>query len=146
MSDWVKVGEISVDAGCVLVSDPCYVLPDKNYPTKRSGTDYSVVFGKTDADYNIPVIDLAERGADGALLLQNFGGDGTFEVFGKVVNGNLKAVYIDFEGNADEDIPVETAYSLDDESDDYDTDEDVYCGHEECDMEPCVWGGEHPDE
>ena len=35
---WQKAGEVYVDAGCVMVSDPCYVLPRKS--DNDPGLDY----------------------------------------------------------------------------------------------------------
>jgi hypothetical protein len=30
LSDWVKVGTCGVDAGCIMLVDPCYVLPNED--------------------------------------------------------------------------------------------------------------------
>ena len=37
---WQQAGEVYVDAGCVMVSDPCYVLPRKS--DSDPGLDYEV--------------------------------------------------------------------------------------------------------
>lgn len=44
---WVRVGEVSVDSGTVMVVDPCYVLRDKRDEDKGTdnGLEYSDALG-----------------------------------------------------------------------------------------------------
>ena len=85
---WRYLGSVEVDSGCLLIGDPGYLLP--RLATGRAGLDYQAV---VDADWREP----ATAVADGlALLLQRFGGDGSFPVVGLFEGEELLSVRIDF--------------------------------------------------
>ena len=81
------LGIVEVDSGTLLVGDPLYCLPEA--ARDRPGTDYAAVIDAPDeaASYldKKPV-----------LLLGQFGGDGTFPVFGEFEDGELLRVTIEF--------------------------------------------------
>ncbi len=80
-------GNVEVDSGTLLVADPCYVLPRAD--RAEAGVDYKAVL---DADFN----EHASRiGSKPVILLSNFGGDGSFPVFGEFDEGELVGIYID---------------------------------------------------
>lgn len=85
---WRHVGWVEVDSGCLVIGDPGYLLPWKEQG--KPGVDYQVAI---DADARISVTPIAR---DLALLLQRFGGDGRFPVFGRFDGEELTGIQIDF--------------------------------------------------
>ena len=82
-------GVVEVDSGTLLVGDPTYVLPRKE--TGHEAVDYAEVIA---ADHSqSDAIRLAEGPT---LLISNFGGDGTFPVFGEYEDGELMRVVVEF--------------------------------------------------
>ena len=81
------LGIVSVDSGTLLISDPAHVLPHAE--GGETGVDYQAVIDATD-----PVTRLAGRPA---LLLQAFGGDGDFPVYGEYEDGEFMRIVIDLE-------------------------------------------------
>lgn len=80
------LGFIEVDSGTVLVGDPLYLLPC--VADGRRGIDYAAVIGAVEpASYldNQPV-----------LLMQRFGGDGTFPVYGEFDDGEFMRILVEF--------------------------------------------------
>jgi hypothetical protein len=78
------LGLVEVDSGTLLVGDPVYCLPSSK--GGKAGIDYSAIFsiGNTFA---------APLAGKPVLLLGQFGGDGTFPVFGEFEDGELPARY-----------------------------------------------------
>lgn len=88
------LGTIEVDSGALLVGDPGLVLPRAE--TGREGVDYQVVI-------DVPMTETAAPlGGRPVLLIQNFGGDGTFDVFGEFEDGELVRIVIELEERDDE--------------------------------------------
>lgn len=81
------LGVVEVDSGTLLIGDPGYVLPRAD--SGKPGVDYQAVI-----DARAPVGGI---GGQPVLLLQSFGGDGTFPVFGEYEDGELLRVCIDFD-------------------------------------------------
>jgi hypothetical protein len=73
------LGVVEVDSGTLLVADPAYVLPSSE--RSKAGVDYSTV---DEAEPPAGPI-----GGQPVLLLQGFGGDGTYPVFGRFDGPNL---------------------------------------------------------
>jgi hypothetical protein len=90
MSDRRLLGYVEVDSGTLLVGDPAYVLPRQK--TGRPGVDYQAVI---DADSSRAVTSLAGQPV---MLLQQFGGDGSFPVYGTFDGPELTSVTVEFEG------------------------------------------------
>lgn len=82
------LGVVEVDSGTLLVCDPGYVLPFKG--RDRAGVDYQTVI---DAPSHAHATPLAGKPA---ILVQNFGGDGSYPVFGEFENGYLVRVIVEF--------------------------------------------------
>jgi hypothetical protein len=80
------LGLVDVDSGTLLIGDPGYVLPHAE--GSKPGVDYEAVIGAHGA-----VTRLADLPV---LLLQDFGGDGTFPVFGEFEDGELVRVTVEF--------------------------------------------------
>ncbi len=83
------LGMVEVDSGTLLIGDPLYVLP--RAATERLGVDYQEVVDADATRYAMPLAGMP------VLLLQRFGGDGSFPVFGEFANGELVAVHIDLD-------------------------------------------------
>ena len=88
-------GNVEVDSGTLLVADPCYVLPQA--ADSKPGVDYQAVL---DSD----LIPHANRiGGKPVILLSNFGGDGSFPVFGEFDEGELVGIWINLAPPDDDD-------------------------------------------
>ena len=83
------LGVIEVDSGTILVGDPTYLLARRS--DGGDGADYQEV---SDAD---PAPAAAPLGDRPILLIQNFGGDGTYPVYGEFEDGELLRIYVDFD-------------------------------------------------
>jgi hypothetical protein len=81
------LGVVEVDSGTLLVGEPAYCLPSAEHG--KAGIDYASVPQAPDE----PPSSLA---GGMVLLLSQFGGDGTFPVFGEFEAGELVRVTIEF--------------------------------------------------
>jgi hypothetical protein len=79
------LGVVEVDSGTLVIGDPAYLLP--HAARGKGGVDYEVVIETRDP--------ITRLGGQPVLLLQHFGGDGTFPVFGQYEDGELIRVTID---------------------------------------------------
>lgn len=89
----LRLGYVEVDSGALIVGDPLYVLPQAD--AGRAGVDYAEVAATPDK----PALYLAGRPV---LLLQQFGGDGTYPVIGEFERGRLVRVRIDLDVEPEE--------------------------------------------
>lgn len=89
MTERRYLGYVSVDSGTLLLGDPVHVLPSEH--DGKPGLDYQEVL---DADANTAAVAVAHNLA---LLVQNFGGDGDFGVFGEFEDKELLRIVVDFE-------------------------------------------------
>ncbi len=83
------LGMVEVDSGTLLLGDPLYCLPDQ--ARARPGIDFTAVLAAPDEPASY---------LDGkpVLLLDRFGGDGTFPVFGEFDHsGELVRVTVEFD-------------------------------------------------
>lgn len=79
------IGFVEVDSGTLVIGDPAQLLAHAT--AGRPGVDYASVIEARE-----PLGPLAGRPV---LLLQQFGGDGTFPVFGEYEDGELIRVTVD---------------------------------------------------
>jgi hypothetical protein len=86
--DWQPIGVVEVDSGCLVIGDPTYLLTSARHG--KAGVDYQVV---VDADWRKAITPIANGLA---LLLQRFGGDGRFPVWGRFDGPVLVSLRIDF--------------------------------------------------
>jgi len=87
MTEMRYLGQVEVDSGTLVIGDPCYLLG--RAAEGRLGVDYETVL-QTDDPVTSPL--------DGqpVVLLRQFGGDGSFPVFGQYDDGGLVRVIVDF--------------------------------------------------
>ena len=88
------LGFVEVDSATLLLSDPCSVLPWQ--AQGREGLDYAAVIGVDTRPA------AQELGRPGVLLLQGFGGDGRYPVYGQFRDGLLAQVVIDLDVEPEE--------------------------------------------
>mgnify|MGYP003333107657 FL=1 len=88
-TDWRFIGAVEVDSGTLVIGDPCYLLPDAR--NERPGVDAQALYRTGSPDAAVPIV------RDLALLLQRFGGDGRFPVYGRYDGPELVSVRIDFD-------------------------------------------------
>lgn len=81
------LGIVEVDSGTLLVGDPAYCLPSIEHG--KAGIDYSAILA-------VGATPSARLAGMPVLLLGQFGGDGTFPVFGEFEDGELMRVTIEF--------------------------------------------------
>ena len=81
------LGIVEVDSGTLLLGDPAYCLPSVEHG--KAGIDYSAI-------YDAGAMPAAPLAGMPVLLLGQFGGDGTFPVFGEFEDGELLRVTIEF--------------------------------------------------
>jgi hypothetical protein len=84
------LGYVEVDSGTLLVGDPVYLL--RGEADGRPGVDYEAVLAVSDTTQG-PVARLAGQPV---LVLQQFGGDGSFPVFGEFEDDMFVRVIIEF--------------------------------------------------
>lgn len=87
------LGEVEVDTGTLLIGDPGYCLPHTMDGTP--GIDYETIIAAPDQPASY-------LGGKAVILLGQFGGDGTFPVYGEIdESGQLVRVTIEFVGPED---------------------------------------------
>jgi hypothetical protein len=79
------IGLVGVDSGTMVLGDPTYLLPFK--AEGKAGIDYQEVI-------DAPIEHAQELGGRPVLLFKDFGGDGTFPVFGEFEDGELMSFVV----------------------------------------------------
>jgi hypothetical protein len=74
------IGLVGVDSGTMVLGDPTYLLPFKE--RTKAGIDYQEVI-------DAPIAPVQDLGGRPVLLFQDFGGEGSFAVFGEFEDGEL---------------------------------------------------------
>ena len=97
---WRQVGRTGVDAGMILITDPCYVVRnpgDHQYQPFRSYEELWEQLGL--GDTSKPAYQCTnENGADIGVVVGNFGGDGVYPVYVEVgPHGRVRAAMILFD-------------------------------------------------
>jgi hypothetical protein len=87
-SAWIKAGEISVDAGIVMVGDPCYLADDiENHPVKDWNNFCEMLdqpIYATDVKYpTIKQLDFAAGHKGLGVVVSSGYGDGVYPVYVK---------------------------------------------------------------
>jgi hypothetical protein len=90
MTDRRLLGFVEVDSGTLIIGDPVYVLGHQT--ASRPGVDYEAVI-EVIAAVQGPVARLAGQPV---LLLQEFGGDGSYPVYGEFEDDMLVRVIVEF--------------------------------------------------
>ncbi len=89
--DVIKLGEFSVDSGCVIITDPCYI--------KEENLELFEQFEDIASEEFQLGLRLPKAQYDSAQVITNFGGDGIFDVMGVLSDaGEIGAIFIDFQG------------------------------------------------
>jgi hypothetical protein len=101
MENLLQIGVISVDAGVVMIGDPCYHIGEKN-PPKDFCKDWSE-FCQRKLQKDEKCLDAVQlnhdRGRAGlAVVVGGFGGDGCYPVFvEKSKDGLVRRLIVDFQ-------------------------------------------------
>lgn len=100
--DMKQIGTVFVDAGIVMVGDPCYTLPDDGSHRDETVRDWSKFCGEMDAqDYGthqkpFPVKEVG-------IVVQSGYGDGEYPVFIEQNNeGRVKRLVVEFISDEEE--------------------------------------------
>ena len=93
-SKFEEIGELGVDSGQIMLTDPCYVL-DYNQFGDETDKSYDDVLNAYNGDHNQPYI-TPWRPFEG-LVVGTLYGDGAYKVYARMVDGRCAQVLIDFE-------------------------------------------------
>lgn len=98
--DWIQLGEIDVDAGLVMIGDPCYTLPADG--SRR--TDELANWQEFCKLLNPAGDGISEPAGEGAgIVVRVAAGDGTYPVLGRRgAGGGLTAIKVLFEPEDDD--------------------------------------------
>lgn len=105
MAKWQKIGEICVDSGTVMITDPCYIDSEWKRTNTKPGTyGFDGILGAlmADSDETIHPPNTArvcfKSGYEGAAVaVTQFGGDGVYPVEAKLTEyGQIAEVRIVF--------------------------------------------------
>ncbi len=88
------LGIAEVDSGTLLIGDPAYVLPRAS--TGTPGVDYEEVVRADSRIHGQPLAGMP------VVLVQDFGGDGSFPVFGEFEDGELMSIWINLDPPMDD--------------------------------------------
>lgn len=96
---WHKVGECGASAGCILISDPCYVLQDR----PGAAPDYTYdKFMRDWDDQGQPTVATVYPNNNpnfaAGVVVSTGWGDGVYPVLGRFAEGRLMEVRISFDG------------------------------------------------
>lgn len=105
MSEWVKIGEVGVDAGLIWIGDPCYILHRKEKEEYSDlGTNWNdfceTFWKKADkndrrfAEFNYIKGDNSTNGL--GVCVESGYGDGFYDVEANFEDGRVKEVKIKF--------------------------------------------------
>lgn len=90
------LGYLAVDSGTIMIGDPCYTLPNDGSCRTKEAKNWLKFVEATREAISEPF------GKDTALVLNNFGGDGRFPVYGIYRNGMIAEVHIVLDGSEEE--------------------------------------------
>jgi hypothetical protein len=103
-SDWKQIGMLPVDAGCILLSDPCYVLPDSRGIEDGKHIeipyDYSTMLEEMEKEGWPKEFRVKPKGYSQPLgmIVESGYGDGEYPVFAQYNReGRLAKIMIDFD-------------------------------------------------
>jgi len=111
MSEWQEVGRIGVDAGCIMISDPCYsATPDCNSHPAKTWQEFCELLDKGEF-YKNGFQQLNYKGGHSGLgvVVESGYGDGCYPVFvkknkeGRVIEAKVVFDDINEEENYEED-------------------------------------------
>src|SRR4051794_27981906 len=88
--EFVEIGSLRVDSGQIMLSDPCYVLDDDSEKTIKNYKDVLSSYGDDSSQH---IVEPWQK--DEALVVSRFGGDGTFKVYMRKVDGYTAQIMID---------------------------------------------------
>jgi hypothetical protein len=105
MSKWQVVGEVCVDSGTVMVTDPCYIDSEWRKANKKPGSfGFDGILGALLAEpsdggqpKNTAQVCFKSGYEGAAVVVTRFGGDGTYPVEAKILdNGEIAAIRVVF--------------------------------------------------
>jgi len=76
MSKWEKVGVVAVDAGILMIGDPCYQIQSDSCEMPKTWKGFCEVIG----DETIHQFNFKKGHHGAAVVIGGFGGDGVFDV------------------------------------------------------------------
>ena len=93
----VEIGALPVDAGMMMLSDPCYVLPDPDEPERRDPKIYERICREL-GDKPYALLSTNNSGMNDVLVAKTGYGDGIYPVFAELdENDRVMAITISFQ-------------------------------------------------
>ena len=92
----VKLGEVGVDSGTILIVDPCYMESKEEYKAFLEQWN-ELVHGKDKKRWDKTQLNYKKGHAGLGVINSGFGGDGSYPVFAELNNkGLVKRIVIEF--------------------------------------------------
>ena len=85
-----QIGTLYVDAGIIMLGDPCYSLPDDATNRDDTAKTWSKFCDKLDGDVSSPL------GKGISIVVSSGYGDGEYPVFVKRKDGRIQSVTVKF--------------------------------------------------
>ncbi len=95
-ADWQYAGEVAVDAGLIMVGDPCYAA-NKDHPIHDWGTFCNLLSGPSTQ------LKFAHGGNGLGVVVPSGHGDGIYPVYIKRDRGVVTELRVVFDGDEDDD-------------------------------------------
>ena len=94
-----KIGSVGVDAGCIWIGDPCYIMGDDASFKVDKWEDFCNLLNEFEFDEN----NFAEPLGKGIGTVVSSGyGDGEYPVYATISHGRVKSVKIQFFGDEED--------------------------------------------
>lgn len=102
MSDtWTKIGDVDVDAGLIMVGDPCYTQGEDASSRVETWEHFlRLMYAGEGSNPNV-YKPFGHKGA--AVVVNTLHGDGTYPVYAKFKPGGISQIMIDFDWSDDSD-------------------------------------------
>ena len=92
----VKLGEVGVDSGTIMIVDPCYMQKGEQHDAFEKQWD-DLVHGKDRKRWDKTQLNHAKGHTGLGVISAGFGGDGSYDVFAeKSKTGLVKRIIIEF--------------------------------------------------
>ena len=90
------IGSVYVDAGIVMIGDPCYTLPDDGSHRDEAARDWHTFCDSLYGDDRDTLHGVEPMGQGVGIVVQSGYGDGEYPVVAEYEDGRVKSVTVKF--------------------------------------------------